>query len=106
MPIQAGNHGDGHGGEAQARREMCPRRDTTTPCTLADRCLPCVGRRLHLFQPLFWPAHCTFSVNWQIIPVTFPMGQGEPLNAIISGNSDPRVLKDIEMNGGLRNYFL
>ncbi|KAF9046306.1 hypothetical protein BJ165DRAFT_1470517 [Panaeolus papilionaceus] len=41
-----------------------------------------------------------------IIPVTFPMGQGEPLNAIISGNSDPRVLKDIEMNGGLRNYFL
>ncbi|KAJ3512973.1 hypothetical protein NLJ89_g3211 [Agrocybe chaxingu] len=40
------------------------------------------------------------------IPVTYPMGQGEPLNAIISGNSDPRVLEDIETDGGLRNYFL
>jgi len=40
------------------------------------------------------------------IPVTFPMGQGEPLNAIISGNSDERVLVDVESNGGLRNYFL
>ncbi|PPR07766.1 hypothetical protein CVT24_003716 [Panaeolus cyanescens] len=40
------------------------------------------------------------------IPVTYPMGQGEPLNTIITGNSDPRVLKDIETDGGLRNYFL
>ncbi|KAF8157955.1 hypothetical protein B0H34DRAFT_706920 [Crassisporium funariophilum] len=40
------------------------------------------------------------------IPVTYPMGQGEPLNAIITGNSDERVLKDIETDGGLRNYFL
>ena len=34
------------------------------------------------------------------------MGQGEPLNAIISGNSDARVLQDAEVDGGLRNYFL
>lgn len=34
------------------------------------------------------------------------MGQGEPLNAIITGNSDPRVLVDAEIDGGLRNYFL
>lgn len=38
--------------------------------------------------------------------MTFPMGQGEPLNAIITGNSDPRVLVDAEVDGGLRNYFL
>lgn len=34
------------------------------------------------------------------------MGQGEPLNMIISGNSDAEVLVDSEMDGGLRNYFL
>ena len=37
---------------------------------------------------------------------TFPAGQGEPLNMIISGLSDPRVLKDAQTDGGLRNYFL
>jgi hypothetical protein len=31
---------------------------------------------------------------------------GEPLNAIISGNSDDEVLVDAEVNGGLWNYFL
>lgn len=40
------------------------------------------------------------------IPVTFPMGQGEPINAIITGSSDSRVLVDAEVNGGLRNYFV
>ncbi|KAF9449127.1 hypothetical protein P691DRAFT_584933 [Macrolepiota fuliginosa MF-IS2] len=40
------------------------------------------------------------------IPVTYPAGQGEPLNAIITGRSDARVLVDAEVNGGLRNYFL
>ncbi|KAG6902624.1 hypothetical protein C0995_014230 [Termitomyces sp. Mi166 len=39
------------------------------------------------------------------IPVTFPMGQGEPVNTIISGNSDEAVLVDSESDGGLRNYF-
>ena len=42
----------------------------------------------------------------QIIPVTYPMGQGEPINAVISGHSDERVLKDQEREGGLRNYFM
>ncbi|KAF9465332.1 hypothetical protein BDZ94DRAFT_1254308 [Collybia nuda] len=39
------------------------------------------------------------------IPVTYPMGQGEPVNAIISGASDAEVLVDAEVGGGLRNYF-
>lgn len=37
---------------------------------------------------------------------TFPEGQGEPINVILSANSDSDVLKDTETNGGLRNYFL
>ena len=37
---------------------------------------------------------------------TFPPGQGEPLNIIISGNSDPRVLVDAQPKGGLINFFL
>ncbi|EIN12672.1 hypothetical protein PUNSTDRAFT_97478 [Punctularia strigosozonata HHB-11173 SS5] len=36
---------------------------------------------------------------------TFPAGQGEPLNAIISANSDKAVLVDQSTSGGLRNYF-
>lgn len=39
-------------------------------------------------------------------PNTFPAGLGEPLNVIISANSDAEVLKDQEDDGGLRNYFL
>jgi len=34
------------------------------------------------------------------------MGMGEPLNAIVSGNSDPRVLVNAEVDGGLLNYFM
>jgi hypothetical protein len=41
-----------------------------------------------------------------IVAGTFPAGQGEPLNMIISGNSDEAVLKDQETDGGLRNYWL
>lgn len=37
---------------------------------------------------------------------TFPPGQGEPLNMIISGKSDARVLVNEETHGGLINYFL
>jgi hypothetical protein len=37
---------------------------------------------------------------------TYPPGQREPLNLIISGNSDDRVLKEQEKHGGLLNYFL
>jgi hypothetical protein len=40
------------------------------------------------------------------VPNTFPAGLGEPLNAIISANSDPDVLNDREDQGGLRNYFM
>ena len=34
------------------------------------------------------------------------MGQGEPINGVISGNSDGRVLVEQEVDGGLLNYFL
>ncbi|PPQ97411.1 hypothetical protein CVT26_006795 [Gymnopilus dilepis] len=40
------------------------------------------------------------------VPNTFPAGQGEPINVILSGNSDEAVLVDQEIFGGLRNYFL
>ncbi|KAH7096439.1 hypothetical protein BKA62DRAFT_719682 [Auriculariales sp. MPI-PUGE-AT-0066] len=40
------------------------------------------------------------------ISITYPEGLGEPINAIISGNSDAAVLVDSAQNGGLRNYFL
>ncbi|KAJ3735896.1 hypothetical protein DFJ43DRAFT_763779 [Lentinula guzmanii] len=41
-----------------------------------------------------------------IVDGTFPAGQGEPLNIIISANSDQAVLVDQETDGGLRNYWL
>lgn len=37
---------------------------------------------------------------------TFPPGQGEPINVILSAVSDSAVLQDTEANGGLRNYYL
>jgi len=36
---------------------------------------------------------------------TFPAGLGEPINMIISGTSDSRVLKNQMENGGLLNYL-
>ncbi len=42
----------------------------------------------------------------KVLGITYPDGQGEPVNAIISGNSDSEVLVDQETDGGLRNYFL
>ncbi|KAF8914922.1 hypothetical protein CPB85DRAFT_1251853 [Mucidula mucida] len=41
-----------------------------------------------------------------ILGTTFPDGQQEPINMIISGASDSDVLKDQSTHGGLRNYFL
>ncbi|KAF5336246.1 hypothetical protein D9758_014352 [Tetrapyrgos nigripes] len=41
-----------------------------------------------------------------VVEGTFPPGQGEPINMIISGNSDEDVLNDREEDGGLRNYWL
>jgi len=37
---------------------------------------------------------------------TYPTGQKEPLNVIISGKSDARVLVDQQTHGGLINFFL
>jgi hypothetical protein len=42
----------------------------------------------------------------QVAENTYPAGLGEPLNAIISANSDPRVLVDSPDNGGFLNYML
>ena len=39
------------------------------------------------------------------VPDTNPIGLGEPVNLIISGNSDARVLNPSQMHGGLYNYF-
>ncbi|TDL22125.1 hypothetical protein BD410DRAFT_788816 [Rickenella mellea] len=41
-----------------------------------------------------------------VVANTFPAGLSEPINAILSGNSDAAVLVDQEINGGLRNYYL
>ncbi|KIY72515.1 hypothetical protein CYLTODRAFT_417903 [Cylindrobasidium torrendii FP15055 ss-10] len=41
-----------------------------------------------------------------LLSPTYPPGQREPLNIIISGKSDPAVLEDQINNGGLKNYFL
>ena len=37
---------------------------------------------------------------------TWPEGLGEPINAVLSGSSDEAVLKDVETDGGFRNYIL
>lgn len=42
----------------------------------------------------------------QFVPDTYPAGQGEPLNIIISAKSDSAVLVDSTNDGGLQNYFL
>ncbi|KAK0462030.1 uncharacterized protein EV420DRAFT_1640321 [Desarmillaria tabescens] len=41
-----------------------------------------------------------------VVGQTYPDGQQEPVNAIISGNSDQAVLAQQSTNGGLINYFL
>ncbi|KAK0445754.1 hypothetical protein EV421DRAFT_1734409 [Armillaria borealis] len=45
------------------------------------------------------------SMLTKVLGITYPDGQGEPVNAILSGNSDSEVLVDQETDGGLRNYF-
>ncbi|KAG7445563.1 uncharacterized protein BT62DRAFT_969236 [Guyanagaster necrorhizus] len=40
-----------------------------------------------------------------VVPQTHPDGQREPVNAIISGNSDQAVLAQQSMDRGLMNYF-
>ncbi|KAH8806619.1 hypothetical protein DL96DRAFT_1671895 [Flagelloscypha sp. PMI_526] len=58
------------------------------------------------------PAYGFFNPNdqggsfvTQLRTTTDPPNSGEPLNAIISANSDPAVLVDSMADGGLRNYF-
>jgi hypothetical protein len=41
----------------------------------------------------------------QKVEDTWPSGLGEPLNLIISNESDPRVLQPTMLEGGLYNYF-
>ncbi|KAK0187681.1 hypothetical protein F5146DRAFT_1060143 [Armillaria mellea] len=41
-----------------------------------------------------------------VVGQTFPDGQQEPVNALISGNSDQAVLAQQSTSGGLINYFL
>lgn len=43
--------------------------------------------------------------SYKNVPDTNPIGLGEPVNLIISGNSDARVLNPSQMHGGLYNYF-
>lgn len=42
----------------------------------------------------------------QIVNNTYPPGLGEPLNAIVSADSDPAVLVDSLYDGGFQNYML
>ena len=41
----------------------------------------------------------------QSVPGTFPEGLGEPINTIITADSDSAVLVDSATDGGLQNYF-
>jgi len=40
------------------------------------------------------------------VPDTSPPGLHEPINVILTGNSDQDVLVDAQTNGGLRNYYI
>lgn len=42
----------------------------------------------------------------QIVNNTYPPGLGEPLNVILSAESDPAVLVDSLYDGGFQNYML
>ncbi|KAK0462020.1 uncharacterized protein EV420DRAFT_141102 [Desarmillaria tabescens] len=46
------------------------------------------------------------SMLTTVLGETFPAGQQEPINIIISGNSDATVLALQQTDGGLLNYFL
>ncbi|KAJ6622640.1 hypothetical protein B0H10DRAFT_893389 [Mycena sp. CBHHK59/15] len=53
----------------------------------------------------FLPADGGGSMLTKVVG-TFPAGQGEPINIILTGTSSPELLVDSELNGGLRNFFL
>lgn len=45
------------------------------------------------------------STDGQMVENTWPAGLREPMNLIISANSDKRVLNPSTTDGGLYNYF-
>jgi len=49
--------------------------------------------------------HVTLTLL-EIVNGTYPAGLGEPLNVIISAESDPAVLVRSPDNGGFLNYML
>ena len=55
-----------------------------------------------------WCPCLRFSCPWfgQYIDTEWTVGLGEPVNVILSAKSDPQILIDQEVDGGLRNYFL
>jgi len=72
------------------------RRRGLPPSPLGRRDIPSIG----FFDPTSNGGQFLTQVNGTSPPA------GEPINAIISANSDKAVLNDTETNGGLRNYFL
>lgn len=42
----------------------------------------------------------------QVVNNTYPPGLGEPINVILSADSDPAVLVDSLYDGGFQNYML
>ncbi|RDX49987.1 hypothetical protein OH76DRAFT_1349988 [Lentinus brumalis] len=68
---------------------------TPSPLWRRGRSVPAAG---------FYNPHDSGGTMLTVAPNTG--GLGEPLNVIVSGNSDEAVLADVEDNGGFRNYFL
>ena len=94
----------------------CPPQASTTRPTAGARCSRCVPISLDTLTSPRRPrglsgvraSTSSYELNrclrTQVAPNTG--GLGEPLNVIISGNSDEAVLVDSEDNGGFRNYML
>jgi hypothetical protein len=52
------------------------------------------------------PRTALITPTSQIVPDTYPAGLGEPLNLILSSDSDAAVLTNTADNGGFLNYAL
>jgi len=74
-----------------------PARDSTPPSPLWRRSIPSIG----FYNPT------SNGGDWLTqVQGTYPPGQGEPINVVISGDSDSAVLQNQETDGGLLNYFI